>query len=698
MLVFATSIGSDLFLGLLQGIPPGVVYALVALGFVLTYKTSGVFNLAFGAQAYVSAAMYFKAKVEWGWETLPAVILAVVILAPLLGLVLERLIFRYLRGTGPIPKLVASIGLAVAIPSLFNIVAGFDAIAGQTPVGVVNNGASVFYDPFGSYAFSRDELVAMGAAVVAMLSLAALFRFSSVGLRMRAVVESGRMTELNGINAERVSAFAWMLSSLFAGMAGVLIAPRFNTLAAGDFFNLVVVAIAAAAIGRLTSLPLALAGGLGLGVLIAEINTFLPRWSEDISWMRAIQDNLTPAVPFLVLFGVLVFVPGIRRSHDAGDPLAGVDPPPRTIGAAPPDPRKQRIARIVQGVLLVLVLYVVFTKADASWMFMVTQAVVLGLIFLSITIITGMAGQISLCQGAFAAVGAFSVFQLASRYDMSVLLAAFLGAVIAAAVAALVSLPVRRLGGVWVAIATLAFAYFFDAVIINLPFVGGGGNSLLTGTQVPRPVLGPWNFEDDQTFLVLCLVLLVVVAAAVVQLRGGTLGRTLLALRGSKVGAESIGISTGRAHLLAFAVSGFIAGLGGALLAIQQGNVNYGTNFAPFAALFWLVLVVTLGMRSVDGAIIAAMSYALFDAVILKGAFLGWLFRDPDRIPAIFPISGEWRFVLFGLGAIQFARHPEGVIEYSKRRRSERSRAAANGVDSGGAPHQSSPAAAEVVG
>ena len=176
-------------------------------------------------------------------------------------------------------------------------------------------------------------------------------------------------------------------------------------------------------------------------------------------------------------------------------------------------------------------------------------------------------------------------------------------------------------------------------------------------------MLGPWNLEDDQTFLVLCLVLLVVVAAAVVQLRGGTFGRTLLALRGSKVGAESIGISTGKAHLLAFAVSGFIAGLGGALLAIQQGNVNYGTNFAPFAALFWLVLVVTLGMRSVDGAIIAAMSYALFDAVILKGAFLGWLFRDPDRIPAIFPISGEWRFVLFGLGAIQFARHPEGVIE-----------------------------------
>ena len=94
----------------------------------------------------------------------------------------------------------------------------------------------------------------------------------------------------------------------------MLIAPRFNTLAAPDFFNLVVVAIAAAAVGRLVSLPRALVGGLGLGIFIAVFNTFLPRWSDDVTWLRPIQDNLTPAIPFVVLFGVLVFVPGIRRT------------------------------------------------------------------------------------------------------------------------------------------------------------------------------------------------------------------------------------------------------------------------------------------------------------------------------------------------------------------------------------------------
>ena len=147
-----------------------------------------------------------------------------------------------------------------------------------------------------------------------------------------------------------------------------------------------------------------------------------------------------------------------------------------------------------------------FTQADAEWLFLVTQAVILSTIFLSITVITGMAGQISLCQGAFAAIGGFTVFQLADRYDLSVLAGALIGAVHRRrSSAALLSLPVRRLGGIWVAIATLAFAYFFDAVMVKFSWVGGGETSLLQGTRVPRPVIGPWDFADDRAFLVLAL-------------------------------------------------------------------------------------------------------------------------------------------------------------------------------------------------
>lgn len=666
-MVLAASITEDLLRAILQGTPPGTVYALIALGFVLTYKTSGVFNLAFGAQAYISAAMYFHARSEWGWSAIPALVLSVFVLAPGLGLVLERLIFRHLRTGSTVSKLVVALGLSVALPNLFDVVVGFSPVAGRTPQGIVPDGASVFYDPIGVYALSRDELTAILVAVVAMLGLAALFRFSAIGLQMRAVVESPRMTELNGIRSDRVSAFSWALSSLFAGLAGVLIAPRFNTLAAPDFFNLVVVAIAAAAVGRLVSLPRALAGGMALGILIATTDTFLPRWSDDLTWLRPIQDNVTPAMPFVVLFGVLVLWPAIRRSREAVDPMSGVDPPPPSLAATARSEALTRATRVFAVLFLGGAGIAVFTRADASWVFLVTQAVILATIYLSITVMTGFAGQISLCQGAFAAIGGFTVFQLADRYEISVLMGAVIGASIAALVGAVLSLPVRRLGGVWVAIATLAFAFFFDAVMVKLPWVGGGGTSLLQGTRVPRPTLGPWDLADDRTFLALSLVVFVLVSFAVIQTREGTIGQTLRALRGSEVAAEAIGISAARARVTVFAISAFIAGLGGALLSIHQENVNYGSNFAPFAALFWLVLVVSLGSRTVEGAAQAGAAFSLFDAVVLRGALFGWLFRSAERIPGVFPVSPKWRFILFGLGTIQFARHPEGLIEHGKR-------------------------------
>ena len=666
--MIVAAVGEDLLRALLQGTPPGTVYALVAMGFVLTYKTSGVFNLAFGAQAYVSAAMYFKAREEWGWSIVPALVVSVFLLAPAIGLVLERLVFSHLRTKPAVARLVVAIGLSVAIPNLFDVLADFNPVAGRTPSGIVPDGATVFYDPFGVYAFSRDELASIVVAIVGMVGLAALFRYSAVGLRMRAVVESPRMAELNGIWADRVSAFSWALSSLFAGMAGVLIAPDYNTLASGDFFHLMVVAIAGAAVGRLVSLPWALVGGLGLGLFIAVFNTFLPRWSDDWSFLRPFQENLTPSMPFVVLFGVLVFWPAIRRARESTDPMSGVDPPPPSLAAMERSEALTRFTRLFALVFLAITGYVVFTMADQLWLHQVTQAVILSIIFLSITVITGMAGQISLCQGTFAAVGGFTVFQLVDRYDLSVVAGALIGACVAALLGALLSLPVLRLGGIWVAIATLAFAYFFDSVMVKFSWVGGGDTSLLQGNRVPRPVIGPWDLADDEQFLVFAIAVLVVVSIAVILIREGTVGRSLRALRGSELASESIGISPGRARFIAFALSGFIAGLGGALLSIHEENVHYTENFGPNAALFWLVLVVSLGARTVEGAVQAAAAHTLFDRVILGGAFLEWLLRDPDRVPSFFPVAPEWRFILFGLLTIQFVRHPEGLVESGKRK------------------------------
>ena len=184
------SIGEDLFRAVLQGAPPGTVYALVALGFVLAYKTSGIFNLAFGAQAYVSAVVFFKTHTEWGWPILPAFLLSVVILAPAVGVLLEWLVFRHLRTAPPVAGLVVAIGLTIALPAIVDIVMNFEPKTGAAIEGIAPRGNNVFYDVWDIYSFSRNELVAMIVALTATVGLALLFKFTVIGLRMRAVVES----------------------------------------------------------------------------------------------------------------------------------------------------------------------------------------------------------------------------------------------------------------------------------------------------------------------------------------------------------------------------------------------------------------------------------------------------------------------------------------------------------------------------
>jgi len=214
---------------------------------------------------------------------------------------------------------------------------------------------------------------------------------------------------------------------------------------------------------------------------------------------------------------------------------------------------------------------------------------------------------------------------------------------LAAVVGGLLAVPVLRLGGIYLALATLAFAMMFDSVIVPLDWVGGALNPI----DVPRPEF----LEGDQAFFLFAVVVLAVAGTLVAFVRRGTTGKYLDALRGSETAATAVGISAARARITAFALSAGLAGLGGGLLAVFDGQSNYAANFTPFAGLFWLVLVVTLGSRTVEGAIQAGLAFALFPELLQE---LG--------------VPNEWQFILFGLGALAYAKHPEGLLEYGKRR------------------------------
>ncbi len=282
-----------------------------------------------------------------------------------------------------------------------------------------------------------------------------------------------------------------------------------------------------------------------------------------------------------------------------------------------------------------LFLLISLFSLDTFWLLIVTKAVVFGVIFLSITVITGMAGQISLCQATFAAVGGFATAQLVHAWSLPVLLTMLIGAVLAAAVGALLAIPALRLGGIFLALATFAFALMFDSIFVPLGWVSGG----TIPVDVPRPEL----FTGDHAFFLLSVAVLAVAGVLVMLVRRGTTGRFLDALRGSETAAGSIGINPARSRVLAFALSAGIAGLGGGLLAMLDTQANYAANYSPFFGLVWLVLVVTISARTVEGAVVAGFALALF----------------PELLKQI-GISLEWQYVLFGLGALDLRAAPRG--------------------------------------
>ena len=625
---------SQLLTYAIPGLPYGCVFALVAVGLVLTYQTSGMFNLAFGAQAYVSAVIFYDTVETHHWPLWLALIFSVLVVGPLLGIALDRILYRYMRAATTTVKLITAIGLSIGIPSVVEFF--FGTSSKLNPPSVAPNPNHVYH--FGSYYLDGNGLFTVIVTVALVVGLALLFRFSAIGLRMRAVVESPRLVQLAGINSDRVSLTAWILSSTVTALAGLMLAPLYGDVDVNNFNLVLVASIAAAAIGGMSSLPLTLAGGILLGVGQQVLAGYLPLnsiWAE----------GLRPSFPFLVLVAALLVSPSLRRRRTAVDPLAGVDPPPPPLAAALRGASLDRINRIGLPVFVAAVLAVTLFALSPYYLGLMTEVMVYSIIFLSFTVVTGLSGQLSLCQVTFAGFGAFTAGQLATNHGWPFLIAMVAGGAVAAACGAVVALPALRLAGLYLALATLAFAVMADEFLFPLHGIGGGE----AGVDVPRPVVGPINFGADRSFFLLCFVMLVVVSFVVILVRKGTTGAYLAAMRGSEVAAAGIGISLSRAKITVFALSAGIAGIGGALLASQVQHAD-AQSFVYQYSLVFIVLVLTTGARTVEGAINAAVGYVAIPVILSHFGRLSIL-----------------EFALFGFGTIAYVKHPEGVLEFQKR-------------------------------
>lgn len=649
-----------------RGIPTGCVYALVAVGLVLTYKTSGVFNLAYAGQAYASAAVFFILRKEQGWPLVWAALVAIVVVGPAIGLLLERLLFRHLRSASGLAKLVTTLGLLIVIPEVVRLVIGAGSKRNPPPLWWVMRTDEWLWPEGARIVLNAGQVATIVATCIVVALLVVIFRFTHLGLQMRAVVESARMAELHGVNSNRVSMVAWGMSSLLAGLAGVLLAPLFAALNPLDLFTLLVAALAATVVGGLTSIPLAFAGGLGLGVVQAVLAGVMP--TNNI-----LTAGLRPSLPFVVLFALLVLRPGLRQ-RESVDPLAGVDPPPAPPAEQSLPEALVRRLRVLALVTVALGLVGSLVLLDAYWLGLVVRGVILAVIMLSIVMVVGVGGMLSLSQAAFAAIGAFTTARLVAETGTPVLLALLVGAGVAGLVGALLAVPVVRLDGVYLALATLAFALMFGAIFVPLDWVSGGAAPL----GVPRPRIGPIDFSSDRSFLLLAAGCVAVVGIVVTRLRQGTTGRYLEALQTSAVGAAAVGIRGGRTRVTAFAIAAAMAGFGGGLMASFIGQANYELSFTYLVGLVWVALVVSTGSRSVAAAIVAGLSFFIVPG-LLSEAFAwpgNWVASNPGAPGAVRSVlgvvSGSWAtpvsFILFGLGAVMYARHPEGSLVAPLRR------------------------------
>lgn len=620
-----------------RGLPIGCAFGLLAVGLVLTYRTSGVFNLAFAAQAYVSAAVFYVVRREHAWPLLPAAVLAVGVVAPALGLALERGLFRHLRTAPPPARVVAPLGLLVAVPSLVQLALGDGSRRNPPPLWPVGRTDEWLWPRGSRFVLDAGQAATVVAAAVVVVGLTVLLRWTALGLRMRAVVESPHLTRLSGVDADRVSMAAWALSSTIAGLTGVLLAPLFAALVPLDFFTLLVAALAACVVGRLASVPLAFAGGLGLGVLQAVLAGLLP--TDNV-----LATGLRPALPFAVLFVLVLVRP----------PRPGERPPPELAPElAPESGAHTPVSGAGWLVGLAAVALVAAFALDGFWRQLVTTGLVLAVVFCSYTVVTGLAGMVPLCQATLAAIGAFTTARLVDATGAPVLGAMVVGAAVAAAIGGLLAVPVVRLDGLYVTLATLAFALMFENVLVPLDWVSGGPVPL----DVPRPLVAGVDFADDRAFVFLAAAAVALVGTLVRRLASGTTGRYLDALRGSEPAAVAVGLDPVRHRAAAFTVAAAIAGFGGGMMASWTGSASYAQSFPFFTGLVWVAVVATVGSRSVAGAVVAGLGFALAPELL-------------SRLPLV-PTDWESSLApaLFGLGALVYVRHPEGALAAALPRR-----------------------------
>jgi branched-subunit amino acid ABC-type transport system permease component len=596
------------------GLVTGGVYCLASLGLVLTYRTSGVFNFAHGGIGMISAYIFYSLRFHM--PTALAVVLTVAVIAPLMGAVIDRVLFRRLEGRGTAAYIVASLGLLVGLQSVAILIYGgntrvVDAIFPRTTYRVFDT------------AVGLDQTFVVLIAIASGLFLMGFFRFTRIGLQTRAVVSDRTLTSMTGVNASFVTTFSWMLGASFAALAGVLFVP-FLGLDALRLTLLVVASFGAAALGKLVSFPVAAAGAFGLAVVQQIIIKQVGQISS--SELRAALSGLPSAVPFAGLL-----VPFLFAKKGSLKELTTTRP--------------TKVHKLRQGTntrfpLLPLGLFIaaglVVPHLVAGYRIALLSGVAgMVLLFISLSLLVGMSRQVSLAHSIFVVFGATTLAHLLNA-GVPYFLALPLAGLLFVPVGALIAIPAIRLSGLYLALATFAFALLSQDLLYTTGFAFGQRQLV----KIPRPEL----LQGDLAFYHFALAIAVVGVVAVELLRVSRLGRILTATADSPHAVQSLGISPLVANVITFCLSGFLAAIAGGLLGTLVQVVSQDT-YNAYTGLVWVTVLVAIGSRTLGGTLWAAI---LFVAV-------------PGFVESTYT-SPEYLALYLGIGAIFMAQVPNGIV------------------------------------
>jgi branched-chain amino acid transport system permease protein len=626
---------TQVLLFVLLGLGPGALIAAIALGVVLTYRGSGVINLATGALAMVGGYAFWALRtgaVGGGMSTAPALVLSLLFVA-VFGAVMEVAAFRPLRNASPLARLVSSLGVLLAAQAIVILAFGTtpQPQPGVLPQNVVHLLGAVI---------PADRFILTGIVVAMGVVLAAVYRWSRFGLATRAASENEGAAMLTALSPARLSLVNTLLASLVAGSLGIL-AGSITALDPSTLPLEVVPALAAALLARFTSFGIAVAAGIGLGILDSLI-----QYAGTQSWFPQAGGSAIPGVAELVAFVIIAVVLYLRgaRLPSRGELVE------RALPMVPRPRNLVRTALIVAPVCAACLVVFPFDFRAA-----LVNTLIGTLMALSLVVLTGFVGQISVVQLALAGVSGFAISHLAIDAGIGFPIAPVLGTAAAVVLGLITAVSALRVRGVSLAVITLAAAVAIENFGFDNPTWGGGP----TGSPVPSATLLGVDLGPSAAFRGLdgnvpspiygWLVLAITLALCVVvgALRRGRLGQRMLAVRSNERAAAAVAISPRRVKLAAFAISALIAGIAGSLYAYNFGSVSVD-RFDAVTALSLIAFAYVGGITLISGAVLAGL---VSTQGLLPYAMDKWL-----------GLNGNW-FLLFGgvVLIVTLIQNPEGV-------------------------------------